>query len=230
MVELRAMYSWFSMFGRSPFAPLKAHMDIVSQCVAKIEPLCQALDAGHFARMKEISEEIYQIENQADLAKHDVRNHLPKSLFLPFDRSWLLEVIEMQDKIADKVEDLAVVLEMKPLHLFEALREPFFRFLNKNLEAFRILLKIYDELKELMETSFGGLEAETVRTLVDEVALKEHEADIIQTEILKVLFNSESQLTFTSFDLWQKVFGNLAALSNISENLADRIRMLLELK
>ena len=224
------MFSLYSMFGRSPIAPLKAHMEIVNASVLKLIPLCDALDQGNFSKIKEIGEEIYKIEHQADLAKQDLRNNLPKSLFLPIDRSWLLDVIEMQDKIADKVEDIAVILEIKPLTMLPSMREPFFRFLNKNLEAYRHLLKIYDELQELMESSFGGVEAEGVRALVDQVAYKEYEADIIQTEVMRVLFNSESELTFTTFDLWQKVLGGLASISNISENLANRIRMVLELR
>lgn len=220
----------YNMFGRSPFAPLKSHMEIVHQCVNKLVPLCKALEAGDQAKLHEVAEEIYKLEHQADLAKADLRNHLPKTLFLPIDRSWILEVIELQDKIADKVEDLAVIMEIRQLMLLPQLKEPFNRFLKKNMEAYYHLLKIYDELLELLESSFGGVEAESVRAMVDEVAYMEHEADIIQTEVIKILFASESELTFATFDLWQKIFGCLASISNISENLANRIRMVLELR
>ena len=69
-----------------------------------------------------------------------------------------------------------------------------------------------------------------MRGMVDEVAFCEHEADLIQRKLLKQVFNAEEQLNYVSFHQWQRVFESLSAISNLSENLAYRIRQTLEIK
>jgi uncharacterized protein Yka (UPF0111/DUF47 family) len=82
----------------------------------------------------------------------------------------------------------------------------------------------------LIESSFGGKEAEKVRAMVEDVALKEHEVDLIQRQLLKKIFQSEEALTYLTFSQWQRLIESLASISNLSENLANRVRMVLELK
>ena len=66
--------------------------------------------------------------------------------------------------------------------------------------------------------------------MVDEVAFREHEVDLIQRQLLKSLFKAEYQLNYITFHQWQRLFESIASISNFSENLANRIRMTLELK
>ncbi len=224
------MLTILSLFGRSPFSPLQSHMESVSRCVHCLPLLCEAIEMRDYARVEQIAEEISRLEHEADLIKNDIRNHLPKSLFLPIDRSNLLEILSLQDSIADKVEDAAVIATLKPLELLPIFEEDFKLFLHKNIATFDEAKLIIKELHELVESSFGGIEAEKVRSMVDEVAFQEHEVDLIQRQLLKSLFKAESQLTYITFDQWQRLFESIASISNLSENLAYRIRMTLELK
>jgi predicted phosphate transport protein (TIGR00153 family) len=225
-----SMLTILKLFGRSPFTPLKTHMEKAAQCVHTLPTLFDALSKKDYGRMTQIAEQISEYEHQADLTKNDIRNHLPKTLFLPIDRGYLLEILTLQDSIADKAEDAAVITTLKDLEMLPAFREDFDLFLKKNIEAFDGALLIIKELHELLETSFGGVEAERVKSMVDSVAYKEHEADILQRKLLKALFQSEDKLSMSSFDLWQKIFEAIAAISNLSEKLAYRVRMTLELK
>ena len=177
-------------------------------------------------RAKEISD----LELKADLIKIDIRNHLPKSLFLAVDRSHLLEILSIQDHIADRAEDVSVLVTLKPLDVIPAIAEDFDLFLKKNIEAFNLAHRIILELHELLETSFGGIEAEKVHLMVEKVALAEHEVDLLQRKLLKGLFAAEEGMSFSTFLLWQKIFGAVADISNLSEKLSYRIRATLELK
>lgn len=181
-------------------------------------------------KLKETATLISQVEHQADVIKSDIRNNLPSNLFLSIDRNTFLEILQLQDSIADKVEDIAVLLTIKPLTLEAPLQEPFQRFLAKNIQCFEESRKIIQELHELLESSFGGVEAEKVKDMCDEVAFLEHEADCIQRELLTVLYNAETTLSYATFALWNKIFEATGAISNLSEKLADSIRMTLDVK
>jgi len=99
---------------------------------------------------------------------------------------------------------------------------------KKNVECVQIAQKILKYFDELTLTSFGGKDTELIKELIDDVAFKEHEADEFQSEVLKILFKSEDNLKYTEFFLWVQVLKTLSDLSNYSEKLANRIRMILE--
>lgn len=226
----QTMRSIANLFGRSPFAPLRHHMDTVAHSVHLLDDLFKALFAEAFPRVQEIATQIQGYEHDADLTKNDIRNHLPKSLFLPIDRSQLLEILTLQDRLADRAEDISVLATLCPLRLPSDLQSYFNSFLAKNLDTFKTLLQIITEMHELLETSFGGFEAERVSSMVDHVALSEHEVDILQRELLRAICHAETQFSLSSFYLWQKIIEALSDISNLSETLANRVRMTLELK
>ena len=95
------MRAILSLFAKSPFEPMKAHMEKAHECAKRIEPLFAAVLSKDQEAVKKIADEISRLESEADEIKHDIRNHLPKSLFLPIDRRDLLEILHIQDAIAD---------------------------------------------------------------------------------------------------------------------------------
>ncbi|MBS4167119.1 MULTISPECIES: TIGR00153 family protein [unclassified Neochlamydia] len=218
------------IFGRSPFAPLQSHMEIVNSCVQMLPSLFEAMKNKDYAAVEKIAEKISEQEHHADLAKNHIRNHLPKNIYLPIERQHLLDILSLQDDIADKAQDLGVLSTLKPLEILPIFENEFNLFLVKNMESFEEARLIINELHELIETSFGGVEAEKVRSMVEKVAFKEHEVDILQRKLLKNLYHSENEMTHSTFYLWQKIFGTTGALSDISEKLANRVRLTLELQ
>jgi len=218
------------LFGRSPFIPLQAHMAKVASCVHEIIPLFEAVTTKNYTLVESIATKISKLEHDADLTKNDIRNNLPTGFFLPISKANLLEILSLQDNIADRAEDVAVLLTFRKLEILPFFAEEFQVFLSKNLETFEGAYEIIKEMGQLLESSFGGSEAEKVRKLVDDVAFKEHEADLLQRQLLKKMFADCDHMEIPSFFLWMKVVQELACLSDESEKLANRVRMTLEVK
>ncbi len=223
------MRAILSLFGNSPFAPLQKHMEQVTTCIEKTVEIFVPFEACDEERVTQLSNDISKLEHAADLIKNDIRNHLPKSLFLPVDRGNLLEILAIQDGIADKAEDIGILLAIKPLKLEGELKDAIHAFLDKNIDCFQAAKLVIDELHELLQSSFGGVEAEKVKQMVEDVAFKEHEADLIQRKLLKILYNNNS-IDFKEFHLWTHIIENIGAISDLSEKLANRVRMTLDLK
>jgi len=218
------------LFGKSPFAPLQTHMEKVAKCLEKLPLLFAAAAKGDEKTVLELSATISRLEHEADLTKNDIRNHLPKSLFLPIERSDLLDILTLQDDLADKAEDIGILLTFRKLDGFQAFGEEFLLFCNKNLAACWLARKIIKELDELLESSFGGVEAEKVKGMVEQLAFQEHEIDRLQYQIVKNLYSQGESLSYVSFHLWTTVIKEVGSLSNLAEKLGDRIRMILEVK
>lgn len=218
------------LFGKSPFAPLQSHMNKVASCVEKLTAVMAALPEGDRGKIEALVTELCALEHEADLTKNDIRNHLPKSLFLPIDRSQFLEILSIQDSIADKAEDVGLLLRLRPLALFKNFQADLQSFFAKVVEVFWDAKHIIEEIDELLEASFGGVEAEKVKEMVEKTAYKEHEVDLMHRKLQKQLFSQGETLSAPDFYLWVRLLEEISLISNLSEKLANRIRMVLELK
>ncbi len=218
------------LFGKSPFAPLQTHMKKVAICIEKLASIFSALSKGDKEKVEKLVSELSKLEHEADLTKNDIRNHLPKSLFLPIDRAHFLEILSLQDRIADKAEDIGLLLTLRPLEQFKNFLEEIQALFKKNEEVFLDSKHIIEEIDELLESSFGGIEAEKVKTMVEQTAYKEYEANKMQQGLLKQLVSQGDSLSTPSFWHWMRLIEEIGTISHLSESLANRIRMILELK
>ena len=66
--------------------------------------------------------------------------------------------------------------------------------------------------------------------MCDKVVFMEHEADLLQRGLLQSLFEAESDMSYGTFFQWQKVFESTGAIANLSEKLANNVRMTLDIK
>ncbi len=218
------------LFGRSPFIPLQAHMNRVTQCVERVRPIVDAYLNGDAESVERLAHEISDLEHRADEVKLDIQQQLHRHLFMAVDRGRLLEIVIVQDDIADKCENIGRLLTIKLMKAPQGMRDLFHRYLEKNLEACVGVRKIVDQLDELLQASFGGAEAQKVGQMVQEVTILEDEADTIQHALLVELFNHEGEYSHGEFYLWTQILRQVGELSDLSERLAHRIRDTLELK
>jgi predicted phosphate transport protein (TIGR00153 family) len=218
------------LFGKSPFSPLQSHMNKVSSCIKKLTEIFQEIEKQNFEKIEILVAELSKLEHEADLTKNDIRNHLPKSLFLPISREQFLEILSTQDNIADKAEEIGNILLLCPKNSLRVFTATFQNFFKKNLETFWDARQIIKEFDELLESSFGGLEAEKVKSMVDQAAYKEYQADVLKTAVRKEFFNLADTLTPSAFYLWANLINEVGSISHISEKLANQIGMILELR
>lgn len=218
------------LFGKSPFAPLQTHMNKVASCVEKLTKIMKSLAHEEMGKVTSLVEDLSQLEHEADLTKNDIRNHLPKSLFMPIDRGHFLEILAIQDSIADVTEDVGITLSLRPIENYAWLEKELNKLFTKSTEVFWDTKRIIEEIDELLESAFGGIEAEKVKSMIEETAHKEHQMQQLKQVALKKLYQEGEKLSPPAFDHWRRLIEDIAAIAQISEKLANRIRMVLELK
>jgi len=216
-----------SLFGRSPFKPMQEHMGIVVQCAAEVPPLFEALSAGDSAKVTEIKDRIFELEQQADDIKNALRAHLPKSLMMPVDRRDLLEVLDMQDSIADVAQDIAGLLIERPMEIPAPLKEPLLALTRRCVDACNQAKKIVGELDELVSTGFGGRESEAVSAMVDELNKIETETDDMGMELTHRLFAEEDRMKPVSVMFWYQLIQWVGDLADYAEKVGNRLRLLM---
>ncbi len=218
---------FFNLFGHSPFKALQRHMRAVLDCMREVPPLFEALAAGDQERVRSLKDRIFELENEADEIKNELRNNLPKSLFMPVDRRDLLEILQMQDSIADTAQDVAGLLVERPMGLPEFLKEPFMALAKRCVDACEHSGNIIEELDELLATGFRGREANRVEEMVEELNKIEDETDELGLELTRRLFQHEDELKPVSVMMWYQLIQWVGDLADYAEKVGDRLRLLI---
>jgi predicted phosphate transport protein (TIGR00153 family) len=146
------------------------------------------------------------------------------------NRVQILELLTIQDSLADTAEDIAVLLTVRHLKMPADMIDGFRKFRELSISAFDQARGIIADLNELMESGFGGAEAEKIRKLVRDVAFTEHKADMVQRRLMKLVLSDEENLSPADMNMWLQMIKEVARLSNLSENLANRVQMTLSVK
>jgi predicted phosphate transport protein (TIGR00153 family) len=216
-----------NLFGQSPFKALQAHMRVVVECVHEVPPLFEALAADDQAKVAAQKDKIFEREAEADKVKNELRGHLPKSLFMPVDRRDLLEVLQMQDSIADTAQDIAGMLVERPMPLPDFLQTPLLSLARRCVDVCEQSARIIEELDELLAMGFRGREASQVETMVDELNRIEDETDELGIQLTRELFAHEDDMKPVSVMMWYQLIQWTGDLADFAEKVGDRLRLLI---
>lgn len=215
------------LFARSPFGPLAEHTERVHDTVVLIRPLLEAFMAGDWQETESVYRQISKLEHKADVQKNDIRDHLPKSLFLPVDRGDVLLFLKEQDSIADRAEDAGVLLTMRRTPTPASMREGITTLVDSVIQVSEAWFEVARELPNLQEVSFSGPEVDRILERINEISSLEWEADKRQAEVTRALFEHEDEIGAVSVVLWMRILQVLGAVANHAENTADLLRLML---
>ena len=216
-----------ALFGKSPFKPIQAHMRIVMECVSEVPALFQALVDGDQAKLEAQKNLIFEKEQGADEIKNQLRGQLPKSLLMPVDRRDLLDVLAMQDSIADTAQDIAGLLMERKMDVPQGMAEPLMTLVTRCVDTCNQAGKIIEELDELVEIGFRGREVSKVEEMVDALNKIEDETDDLGMNLARSLFAQEDSMSPVSVMFWYQMIQWIGDLADYAEKVGDRLRLLL---
>ncbi len=221
------MRSLASLLGRSPFVPLQQHMDQVVTCAEGVRALFEALIAGDLDALKAQQEKVAELESGADLLKNELRNHLPRKLFMPVDRRDLLEILDLQDTIADVAEDIGDILVARNWTVPEPMQQPLLTFVARAVDTAIAGREVLQQLDELVEVGFSGPESEAVLAQIEKVLQLEEESDLLELKVTQVLFAHEDEMSAVSVILWMRILDWVGDLADYPKKVCNRLRLLI---
>jgi len=215
------------LFGKSPFGSLLQHTKKVYECVKLVKPLMQAVLEEDYKQVRELQDRVSKLEYEADVVKHEIRSNLPRRFFLPVNRDELDNFLKCEDKIADGVEDFAVVLMIRETKIHPDLKEGFLDYVNQIVKVSELLMNAAEEMVNLAETSFSGAEAESVLDSIRGLGEEEWKADRMEREIARTIYSLEAQLDPITIIFYEKILVTLGRIANEAENTGDLLRQMI---
>jgi predicted phosphate transport protein (TIGR00153 family) len=177
-----------NIFGKSPVQPLEKHVNIAYRCTRELIKFFAAVVAEDWDTATISRDKISALEHEADNLKKKIRLHLPKSLFMPVPREDLLELLLVQDKMANRTKDVSGLVFGRKMKIPDQIAKEFLKFVKRNVDAAKQARKSVRELDELFTTGFRGAEVSLVESLIEELDQIETDTDNQQAELRSALY------------------------------------------
>ena len=216
-----------NILGSSPVMPLEKHIDIVYRCAKQLHEFFDAAIEGKWKRATEVRAEIEALEQEADELKKEIRLHLPKSLFMPVPREDILELLLVQDKIANRAKDVSGLVLGRKMKIPDSIAEEFLEFVDRNIDAAKQARKSVRELDELFTAGFRGAEVELVSGLIEELDRIETDTDERQAALRASLFKIEDKLNPVDAVFMYQVINLIGEIADMAERVGRRLELLL---
>ncbi|WP_299314403.1 TIGR00153 family protein [uncultured Halomonas sp.] len=216
-----------AMFGRSPFQPLRAHIVKANECADQLLPFFEATLAGDWTEAARVRETITRLEHEADELKTELRLNLPNTLFLPVSRTDLLELVSVQDKMANKVRDITGIMLGRSMQMPEPLAGPMRDYMRTAVACVAQAREAMEELEALLESGFGRNVSDVMHRLIRELHTLEQQADGQQVAIRRQLFELESELPPVDVVFLYKIIDWVGELSDRAERVGSRLQILM---
>ena len=222
-----ATNSILGVFAKSPLKPLEEHINKVHEAAKLLIPFFDAVFAEDWKKAADVRAEISQLEKQADTLKREIRMNLPRGLFLPVERTDLLELITQQDKIANRAKDISGRFLGRELTIPAPIQEEFMAYVKRCIDASRQAREVINEFDELLETGFRGREVDLVERMITELDSIEDDTDTMQIVIRQSLKKLEGELNPIDVMVTYRMIEWIGDLADLAERVGSRLELML---
>jgi hypothetical protein len=219
-----------SIFAKSPFKPLREHMDKVVESVVPLNVFFEALFQEDFSKVEKIQQQVIQAEKEADSIKNEVRNNLPRNIFMPINRRDLLEMLDMQDSIADVAQDIVILLNIRRMSLTKELGQDVIHFVKKSQDVCYLARGLTQEFGDVIESGFGRHEIKKLLEMIENVSIAETEADNLEDALVQRLYEVEENMNSVDAVFWYKIFELIGDIADFSKKTGNRLRLMIASK
>ena len=216
-----------SLFGKSPITPLQKHMKQVHSCLKDFAIFAKATKAQDWKKAETIRISINNKEEKADKLKKKLRMNLPSTFMMPFSRRDLLDVLLIQDSIANITKDLAGLMMTRHMVFPKEIAGDFIKLAELCIKTSAAALVAINELDELLETAFSIRERKIVGKMIKTVNELEHETDDAQNDIRNKLFALESDLPPVDVMFYYRAIEWLGETADAAQKVGSRFEVML---
>ncbi len=213
---------FLSMFMTSPFVGLQEHAEKVKECAWTFQQAIECHTSKGCVRFEEFRQEVHRLEHDADAVKRRIRGHLPKGTLLPVDKFQLFRYLREQDQVLDSVEEaLDWISYRSEPGIPEELQKDFFLLVDSVVEPIEELSRMVSEARKYFR-NFSEKQRVAVKDIIRNLRRQEHEADVLEDQIKKKIFNSALD-PVTVFHI-VRLAETVGSIADHAENAGDMMR------
>ena len=164
---------------------IEKHADKVKECVTTSLSTLKAYLDGDIATAKKLARQVDNLESQADLIRHQVRDRLYGGAYMPLLREDVYKLVESLDMVANAAEKCCdAFLNQRPV-IPELLKKDFLKIIT-------VSTSVIEPLREALLCYLKGLcPVEVSRHHAKDVGLIESKVDSLDWDLTKKIFSSD---------------------------------------
>lgn len=214
------------VISNSPLALLERHAGVCVDCVERLPLYFQEVQSGRWARAEEVREEICRFEGLADELKQDVRSNLPRGLWMSVSRADLLELVRVQDKMANGVKEVSGISLGRQLAFPSPLTEDLNEFVDVVVAVSRSVVKIIGATRELSRSAFGTRQTNAILDFVSQVEAGERRSDDMQAALRARVREHEIDLPPVDAMFLYQLLAVIGEIADNAEKVAHRAQII----
>lgn len=213
-----------SLFYESPFEGLQRHADKIKECAHIFKEAAVCHIDGECKEFDLLTEQVANLESEADAIKRNIRNHLPRGILMSVDKFQFLQYLREQDKVLDEVEEALFWLSFRPRSIPEEVSSDILYLVNA-------VIPPIEKLPDLvaLATTFFRHRTDEIRTqmkrIVRDIRHYEREADVLERELKYKIFASVKDALMV-FHLIRLV-DHIGSIADHAQNASDRMRTMI---
>ena len=211
--------SFLSLLAESPFSGLQEHMEVDNKASEALKSFIKSAVESDWKTAKEHRETIVKLEHQADEIKNNIRNHLPKSLFMSVSRQDILDLVFTMDGIPNVSKDISGVMIGRKMVIPEQMSKQFTDCVNSAIRATHQACDAIKKVNEMQRSGFGGKNASELYDLVAQIEQLEQENDELEISLRNELFKIEKDLPPVDVIFLYDIINKIGILADISQSL-----------
>lgn len=219
-MEVRSAFS--EVISSSPLAVLEEHVNACSKCVAKLPLYFQAAQGGKWSRAEKIQGEIAQLESAADDLKSLVRKNMPRGLWMSVSRADLLELVRMQDKMANDTKDVVGLSLGRQLAFPAALEKSLAKYISTVVDSVDAAVAVVSATRELSRTAFGSRQIKAIASKATAVERIERKSDDMQSRLRAKLKDHEDKISPIDAMFLYQLLSQIGEIADNAEKVAHR--------
>jgi hypothetical protein len=202
-------------------------MKQVHSCIKEFGVFAKAANVMDWEKAQLAQTSISKKENKADALKKKLRMNLPSTFMMPFSRRDLLDVLLIQDSIANITKDLAGLMMSRRMVFPKEFADDFIELSKLCIKTSEAALVAINELDELLETAFSSRERKIVDKMIKKVNELEHQTDVAQEVIRNKLFLLESSLPPIDVMFYYRAIEWLGETADAAQKVGSRFEVML---
>ena len=214
------------VLSNSPLAIMERHAEVCLDCVNKLEPYFEAALADQWGRAEALQQEIARLEAVADDIKMDVRKNLPRGLWMSVSRPDLLELVRVQDKMANEAKDIAGLTLGRQLTFPKKLEKSLFKFIATVTDASAKAVEVVAATRELSRSAFSSRQVKAISAKCLLVEKIERRSDDVQSKLRAKLRIYEEEMSPIDAIFLYQVLSSIGEIADHAEKVSHRAQII----
>jgi predicted phosphate transport protein (TIGR00153 family) len=196
------------------FNYFEAFVNLSKYSLSSAEILHKTMTEFKFSQLPNRVKEMHEIEHSADLAKHDIMNHLVKEFLPPIEREDIITLSQEIDDVTDSVEDVLLFINMFNIKSIRA----------EVLKFTKLISTCCKSVYELMIEFQNFKHSKSLHNKIVEINRLEEEGDGLYMEMMRNLYSSTKDPV--ELMTWTEILHRLEKCCDNCEDVADIIEQI----